>query len=134
MPWRTLYPLPRFSPFFSTRRFAMRSAKEAATSAVRSVEPSSTTSTSVLRFEALKYAAMSSKDRGRRRSSLKDGTMMESWNAEAARSGEGLVISFKPGSRPEGAFPRRAYSEFPQSAKERNHTLVLDYKSGEKYG
>src|SRR5260370_29133647 len=70
----------------------MRSRKDAATSAVRSVEPSSTTSTSVLRLEALTYAAINSSELGRRSSSLKEGTMMESCNDEAWLPSGGFVI------------------------------------------
>jgi len=47
-PWRTLNPFPRFTPFETTRSIGSAPRQASATAAVRSVEPSSTTITSVL--------------------------------------------------------------------------------------
>src|SRR6266566_3832595 len=49
MPWRTLWPLPRFTPFETTRSEGILLRKDSATAAVRSFEPSSTTRISASR-------------------------------------------------------------------------------------
>src|SRR5437899_12432805 len=77
---------------------------------------------------------MRCKEAGRRTSSLKDGTMMESWNADVSLLDDRPVIVLGLPLERGPAFPRRACSEFPLFAKGRNHTPLPDCKSEERYG
>src|SRR6266850_4509166 len=77
---------------------------------------------------------MRSRESGRRASSLKDGTMMESWNTDVSPVDDRPVIVLCLGLERGPAFPRRACSEFLLFAKEQNHTPLPDCKSEERYG
>src|SRR5208337_2066952 len=80
-PCRTLKPLPRLMPFEITRSWGIFPRHDSATAAVRSVEPSSTTMTSVFRRLLPMWPAMRSRVAGNRSSSLNEGMMMESSGA-----------------------------------------------------
>src|SRR6266704_3074984 len=77
---------------------------------------------------------MRSRECGRRASSLNDGTMTESSNADVALEEDRPVIVLGLALERGRAFPRHACSEFPLLAKEQNHTPLPDCKSEERYG
>src|SRR6202158_5241242 len=105
IPSRTLLPLPRFLLLAPTRSRLISPWNALATSAVRSVEPSSTTMTSVSRLLARIYADISASVTGKRSSSLKDGITMES------SGGTELIVAGIPSSR--------AHREVERSGKTR---------------
>src|SRR2546426_11759619 len=77
---------------------------------------------------------MRSRECGRRASSLNDGTMTESSNADVSLEEDRPVIVLGLALERGRAFPRHACSEFPLLAKEQNHTHLSDCKSEERYG
>src|SRR5438445_3730692 len=77
---------------------------------------------------------MRQREAGRRTSSLKEGTMMESSNSDVSLVDDRPVIVLGLALERGPAFPRHACSEFPLFAKEQNHPPLPDCKSEERYG